>query len=87
MKVKSTVGPLLAPLPTVMVSCGRKGDTPNIVTIAWAGTVNSEPPMCSVSVRKNPPSLNKFARELRGMSDLKQKQKRDNVYYLVKKVG
>ena len=42
---------------------------------------------CSVSVRKNAPSLNKFARELRGMPDLKQKQKRDNVYYLVKKLG
>lgn len=44
-------GTLLAPVPAVMVSCGRKGETPNIVTIAWAGTVNSDPPMCSVSVR------------------------------------
>ena len=46
---------LLAPVPAVMVSC--KGvspeDRPNIITIAWAGTVNSEPPMVSVSVRKN----------------------------------
>lgn len=45
-------GTLLAPVPAVMVSCGEKGQTPNIITIAWAGTVCSEPPMCSVSVRK-----------------------------------
>ena len=45
-------GTLLAPVPAVMVSCARKGDKPNIVTLAWVGTVNSEPPMCSVSVRK-----------------------------------
>ncbi|MBR3017740.1 MAG: flavin reductase family protein [Clostridia bacterium] len=45
-------GTLLAPVPAVMVSCALPGQKPNIVTIAWAGTVNSEPPMCSVSVRK-----------------------------------
>ena len=45
---------MLSPLPVVMVSC--KGmipeDKPNIITIAWAGTVNSQPPMVSVSIRK-----------------------------------
>ena len=45
-------GTLLAPVPAVMVSCALPGEKPNIVTIAWAGTVNSEPPMCSISVRK-----------------------------------
>ena len=46
---------LLAPVPAVMVSCAGKeeGTRPNIITIAWAGTVNSDPPMVSVSVRKN----------------------------------
>ena len=44
-------GPLLSPVPAVMVSCALPGEKPNIVTIAWAGTVNSDPPMCSVSVR------------------------------------
>lgn len=44
-------GTLLAPVPAVLVSCARKGEKPNAVTIAWAGTVNSDPPMCSVSVR------------------------------------
>ena len=45
-------GTLLAPVPAVMVSCARPGDKPNIVTLAWVGTVNSDPPMCSISVRK-----------------------------------
>ena len=44
-------GTLLSPVPAVMVSCALPGEKPNIVTIAWAGTVNADPPMCSVSVR------------------------------------
>jgi flavin reductase (DIM6/NTAB) family NADH-FMN oxidoreductase RutF len=50
--VSLTPGTLLAPVPAVMVSCALPEKKPNIVTIAWAGTVNSDPPMCSVSVRK-----------------------------------
>ena len=45
---------LLNPTPVVLVSCAEK-DHPerrNLVTAAWAGTVNSEPPMVSVSLRK-----------------------------------
>ena len=45
---------MLNPTPVVLVSCGEKGNPENrdLVTLAWAGTVNSEPPMVSVSVRK-----------------------------------
>lgn len=45
---------MLAPVPVVMVSCQGAGaeDKPNIITIAWAGTVNSQPPMVSISIRK-----------------------------------
>ena len=43
---------MLYPLPVVMVSCGREGETPNIITVAWAGTVCSDPAMVSISVRK-----------------------------------
>ena len=44
---------MLNPTPVVLVSCGEKGNPANrdLVTLAWAGTVNSEPPMVSVSVR------------------------------------
>ncbi|MBR1759422.1 MAG: flavin reductase family protein [Lachnospiraceae bacterium] len=44
-------GNMLYPLPAVMVSCKKPGERPNIVTIAWAGTVCSNPPMVSISVR------------------------------------
>ncbi len=44
-------GNMLYPLPAVMVSCGRKGEKPNIVTIAWTGTICSDPPMAFISVR------------------------------------
>ena len=45
-------GTMLYPLPAVMVSCGTSLDEYNIITIAWTGIVNSDPPMCYVSVRK-----------------------------------
>ena len=50
MKVKSTPGPLLAPLPSVMVSCGTMEES-NILTIAWTGIINSNPPMTYISVQ------------------------------------
>ena len=54
---KSQVGisTILNPVPVVMVSCAGKETAakPNIMTVAWAGTVNSEPPMVSVSIRKS----------------------------------
>ena len=51
MKISSKPGPLTAPLPTVMVSCGDM-DNSNILTVAWTGIINSHPPITYVSVRK-----------------------------------
>ena len=45
-------GNMLYPVPAVMVSCRRAGERPNILTIAWAGTICSDPAMISISVRK-----------------------------------
>lgn len=45
-------GNMLYPVPVVMVSVARVGERPNIITVAWAGTINSDPAMLSVSVRK-----------------------------------
>lgn len=45
-------GNMLYPVPAVMVSCGRQGEKPNIITVAWAGTICSDPAMVSISVRK-----------------------------------
>lgn len=44
-------GNMLYPLPAVMVSCAREGEKPNIITLAWAGTVCTNPPMVSISIR------------------------------------
>ena len=44
-------GNMLYPLPAVMVSV-RDKDINNIITIAWTGTINSDPAMLSISVRK-----------------------------------
>ncbi len=55
----------LFPLPVVLVTCVDKKGKPNIITLAWAGVVCSEPPMVSISIR--PPrysySLIKESRE------------------------
>ena len=45
---------LLAPIPAVLLSC--RGTEPgferaNLITVAWAGVVNTSPPMISVSIR------------------------------------
>ena len=45
-------GNMLYPVPAVMVSCGREREKPNIITVAWAGTICSDPAMVSISVRK-----------------------------------
>lgn len=51
-KVTLKPGTMLNPVPVVMVSCGS-GENSNIITIAWTGIVNSEPPMTYISVRKS----------------------------------
>ncbi len=51
-------GNMLYPVPAVMVSCKREGERPNIITVAWAGTVNTNPPMVSISVRPERYSYN-----------------------------
>jgi flavin reductase (DIM6/NTAB) family NADH-FMN oxidoreductase RutF len=40
----------LYPLPPVLLTCGPP-EKPNIITLAWAGTLCSEPPILGVSIR------------------------------------
>lgn len=49
-KTRLSPGALLNPVPAVMVSCGTM-EKPNIITIAWTGTVCSDPAMTYVSIR------------------------------------
>lgn len=51
MKIPFKPGTMIYPLPAVMVSCGDTPENYNIITIAWTGTVCSDPPMCYISVR------------------------------------
>lgn len=43
-------GNMIYPVPAVMVSCGTI-DEPNIITIAWTGTICTNPPMTYISIR------------------------------------
>lgn len=45
-------GNMLYPLPVVMVSCKDENEKSNIITLAWAGTICTNPPMVSVSIKK-----------------------------------
>ncbi len=50
-KLSWKAGNMLYPLPAVLVSMADKEGRPNIITVAWAGTVCTNPPMLSISVR------------------------------------
>lgn len=41
---------LLAPVPPTLVSCGAL-EAPNLLTVAWAGTINTQPPRVGISIR------------------------------------
>lgn len=50
-KISFKPGNMLYPLPAVMVSVADREGRTNIITIAWAGTVCTNPPMVGISVR------------------------------------
>ncbi|RJQ31925.1 MAG: flavin reductase family protein [Actinobacteria bacterium] len=50
-KVSINPTTLLMPVPVVMVTAADKDNKPNIITLAWVGTVCSDPPMVSISIR------------------------------------
>ncbi|MFV0545011.1 MAG: flavin reductase family protein [Bacteroides sp.] len=44
-------GTMIYPLPAVLISCGSEEKEYNIITVAWTGTLCTNPPMCYISVR------------------------------------
>ena len=50
-KLEWKPGNMIYPLPAVMVSCADKEGNSNIITVAWTGTVCTNPPMAYISVR------------------------------------
>ncbi len=51
MKQSWKPGTMIYPLPAVLVSCGESDEEYNLFTVAWTGTVCTNPPMCYISVR------------------------------------
>lgn len=50
-KIQWKPGNMVYPLPAVMVSCADKCGNSNIITVAWTGTICTNPPMVYISVR------------------------------------
>lgn len=44
-------GTMIYPLPAVLVSCGNSPEEYNVFTVAWVGTLCTNPPVCYISVR------------------------------------
>lgn len=57
-KIPMKAGNMLNPTPVVLVSCGSTIEEYNLITIAWTGTICSNPPMCYISVRPERHSYN-----------------------------
>ena len=51
MKIRKKPFTALFPCPVVLVTCVDSTEEPNIITLAWVGTVCSEPPMIGLSIR------------------------------------
>ncbi|PKM51536.1 MAG: flavin reductase family protein [Firmicutes bacterium HGW-Firmicutes-7] len=52
-KIQWKPGNMLYPLPAVLISCGDSDENYNMITISWAGTICTNPPMTSISVKPN----------------------------------
>ncbi|MCR5298579.1 MAG: flavin reductase family protein [Paludibacteraceae bacterium] len=51
MKIDWRPGNMLYPLPAVLVSCANREGEKNLLTVAWTGTLCSDPALCYVSIR------------------------------------
>lgn len=51
-------GNMLYPLPAVLITCGDHEENYNVLTIAWAGTVCTDPPTVSISIKPSRHSYN-----------------------------
>lgn len=57
-KEKWKAGNMIYPLPAVLVTCRSKSGEDNVFTVAWTGTVCTNPPMAYISVRPSRYSYN-----------------------------
>jgi len=66
-------GTMVYPIPAVMVSCGSNAEEYNIITVAWTGTICSDPAMCYISIRKNRHSYDIIKRNMEFVINLTTK--------------
>jgi flavin reductase (DIM6/NTAB) family NADH-FMN oxidoreductase RutF len=45
-------GTMLYPVPAVLVSCGKFNATQNLITVAWTGVCCTDPPLCTIALRR-----------------------------------
>lgn len=64
MKVSWKPGTMVYPLPAALVSCGSTVETRNLITIAWTGTICTNPAMLYISVRPERHSYEIIRREM-----------------------
>lgn len=50
-KVSWKPGTMVYPVPALLVTCGDKPENWNMLTVAWTGTICTDPAMCYISVR------------------------------------
>ncbi len=50
-KISKRPSTYLYPVPVILATCGT--EKPNIITLAWVGTICSDPPMVGIGVRPN----------------------------------
>lgn len=55
---------MVYPVPAALVTCGATRDEWNVLTVAWLGTICSDPAMLSISVRKERHSFPIIIREM-----------------------
>lgn len=63
-KISWRPGTMIYPLPAVIVTVGATPDEWNPITIAWTGTICSDPAMCYISVRKERHSFDILMRRM-----------------------
>ena len=50
-KISWKPGTMIYPVPAALITCGDKPENWNLLTVAWTGTICTNPAMCYISVR------------------------------------
>ena len=74
MKTDWKPGTMIYPLPAVLVSCGSTPEEYNLLTVAWTGTLCTNPPMCYISVRPERHSYDTLRRNMEFVINLTDKE-------------